>query len=116
MGPQPSSRTKAPTALRIRSTPWTPNSVRVASASPPTETDDWTWSLKFDSYGRGASLDDVANPSLTADGGRVEYHYPNGVTEWYVNGPLGLQQGFTFASRPSPLVEGPLEVQSGYFR
>ena len=84
-----------------------PGGVSISS----TETDDWTWSLKFDGYGRGASLDHVANPSLTADGGRVEYHYSNGVTEWYVNGPLGLQQGFTFESRPSPLVDGPLEVQ-----
>ena len=84
-----------------------PGGVSISS----TETDDWTWSLRFDGYGRGASLDQIANPSLTADGGRVEYHYSNGVTEWYVNGPLGLQQGFTFASRPSPLVDGPLEVQ-----
>ena len=72
---------------------------------------EWTWSLKFDGYGRGTFLDDVANPSLTADGGRVEYQYPDGVTEWYVNGPLGLQQGFTFESRPASLVEGPLEVR-----
>ncbi|MXY42882.1 MAG: hypothetical protein F4Y50_02280 [Dehalococcoidia bacterium] len=84
-----------------------PGGVSISS----TETDDWTWRLKFDGYGRGASLDHVANPSLTADGGRVEYHYSNGVTEWYVNGPLGLQQGFTFESRPSPLDDGPLEVQ-----
>ncbi len=84
-----------------------PGGVSISS----TEMDDWTWSLKFDGYGRGASLDHVADPSLTADGGRVEYHYSNGVTEWYVNGPLGLQQGFTFESKPSPLVDGPLEVQ-----
>ena len=84
-----------------------PGGVSISS----TETDDWTWSIKFDGYGRGSSLDEVANPSLTVDGGRVEYHYSNGVTEWYVNGPLGLQQGFTFESRPSPLVDGPLEVQ-----
>ena len=68
-----------------------PSGVRISTA----ETVEWNWSLKFDGYGRGTVLDDVADPSLTADGSRVEYHYSNGVTEWYVNGPLGLQQGFT---------------------
>ena len=76
-----------------------------------TEGDEWAWNLKFDGYGRGTSLEHVADPSLASDGSRVEYHYANGVTEWYVNGPLGLQQGFTFESRPASLVDGPLEVR-----
>ena len=84
-----------------------PGGVRISTS----EMVEWTWSLKFDGYGRDTFLDDVANPNLTADGGRVEYQYPDGVTEWYVNGPLGLQQGFTFESRPASLVEGPLEVR-----
>ena len=75
------------------------------------ESAEWTWSLKFDGYGRGTLLDHVAAPSLTAEGNRVEYQYPAGVTEWYVNGPLGLQQGFTFESKPSPQIEGPLVVR-----
>ena len=89
-----------------------PGGVSISS----TETDDWTWSLKFDGYGRGASLDQVAHPNLTADGGRVEYHYSNGVTEWYVNGPLGLQQGFTFESRPSPLSRRAAGSPGSHFR
>lgn len=84
-----------------------PDGVRISSPA----TDDWTWNLKLDGYGRAASLDHVANPSLAVDGSRVEYHYSNGVTEWYVNGPLGLQQGFTFESKPASSVDGPLEVQ-----
>ena len=84
-----------------------PGGVNFSSA----EKDDWTWNLKFDGYGRGASVDQVADPKLTADGSRVEYHYSNGVTEWYVNGPLGLQQGFTFESKPASSVDGPLEVR-----
>ncbi|HET7638642.1 MAG TPA: hypothetical protein VFK47_07855, partial [Ktedonobacteraceae bacterium] len=28
---------------------------------------------------------------------RVEYHRMGGLTEWYLNGPLGLEQGFTLA-------------------
>ena len=84
-----------------------PSGVRISSA----EEVEWTWSLKFEGYGRDTFLDHVADPTLTADGGRVEYQYADGVTEWYVNGPLGLQQGFTFDSRPASLVDGPLEVR-----
>ena len=72
---------------------------------------EWTWSLRFDGYARGHVVGPAVEAKLTAAGNRVEYRYPDGVTEWYVNGPLGLQQGFTFESRPSPLVEGPLEVR-----
>ena len=71
----------------------------------------WTWSLRFAGYARGRAVGPVEDAHLTADSNRVEYLYPDGVTEWYVNGPLGLQQGFTFESRPSPLVEGLLEVR-----
>src|SRR5262249_2956786 len=32
------------------------------------------------------------------------------VTEWYVNGPLGIEQGFTLAARPRCASEGELEL------
>ena len=71
---------------------------------------EWTWNIGFEEYGRGISFNTVPGPSITATGSRVEYQYPEGITEWYVNGPLGLQQGFTFESKPSPSDEGPLVV------
>lgn len=72
---------------------------------------EWSWSLRFSGYGRGQIVEHGADARLTADGNRVEYVYSDGVTEWYVNGPLGLQQGFTFESRPLPSHEGALEVR-----
>ena len=39
-----------------------------------------------------------------------EYAYAEGITAWYVNGPLGLQQGFTLARRPGGGA-GELEVR-----
>ncbi len=72
---------------------------------------EWAWSIDFEEYGRGTSFNTVPDPSITAAGSRVEYQYPGGITEWYVNGPLGLQQGFTFESKPSSSVEGPLVVR-----
>ena len=38
--------------------------------------------------------------SITARGNRVTLHRP-GVREWYVAGPLGVEQGFTLAHRPA---------------
>ena len=41
--------------------------------------------------------------SLSAQGTRVEISHAHGLTEWYVNSPLGVEQGFTFAK---PLTAG----------
>ncbi len=41
----------------------------------------------------------AATPPIS-DGPRVEYRQ-DGMTEWYVNGPRGLEQGFTLATPPA---------------
>jgi hypothetical protein len=56
-------------------------------------------------------------PSLRAIGpvsprvraNRVLYEHP-GVSEWYANGPLGLEQGFTIAKPPGAHAAGPLTL------
>lgn len=48
-------------------------------------------------YQSGLSRLGVAIPG--AAGNRVSYQR-GGVVEWYRNGPLGLEQGFTFRNRP----------------
>jgi uncharacterized repeat protein (TIGR01451 family) len=50
-------------------------------------------------YGRGGRLQSVAATTPQAESNRVEYQR-GPLTEWYINGPLGLQQGFTMATRP----------------
>lgn len=37
---------------------------------------------------------------VTTNGNRIEYHRGDGVTEWYVNDPRGLEQGFTILEEP----------------
>lgn len=56
--------------------------------------------LALTGLGRGASVRAVgaASPSVSAN--RVSYAHA-GVSEWYANGPLGLEQGFTIARRPA---------------
>lgn len=52
--------------------------------------------------GREGSLLPASEPEPPVRvGSRVEYRRgSNALTEWYVNGPLGLEQGFTFEARP----------------
>lgn len=65
--------------------------------------------LALDAYGHGESLARVtAVPATRVGSNRVEYHH-QGVTEWYVNGPLGLEQGFT-VENPEKNSSGPLTV------
>jgi hypothetical protein len=52
------------------------------------------WVIALRGYGYGVALRDVAPVTPTAAANRVEYRR-DGLTEWYVNGPFGLEQGFT---------------------
>ena len=55
--------------------------------------------LQLTGVGYGERLTPVAAALPTSSDNRIEYRRGN-VTEWYVNGPLGLQQGFTLEERP----------------
>lgn len=59
------------------------------------------FSLQLTGVGRGAHLDAPEQAAApTIDG--AEIRYPRGeITEWYLNGPLGLEQGFVVHERPS---------------
>ena len=56
--------------------------------------------LRLAGLGRGARLEAVATDSPEAKANRVEYRR-GALSEWYVNGPLGLEQGFTLDSPPA---------------
>ena len=69
----------------------------------------WRLGIKLVGYGYGADVHAVPTAEPVAEGNRVEYRYgastddnTPALTEWYVNGPLGLEQGFTLA-RPPPV-------------
>jgi hypothetical protein len=50
--------------------------------------------LRLSAVGYGTSLQALERVSPRARGNRVSYSHP-GLSEWYANGPLGLEQGFT---------------------
>jgi adhesin/invasin len=63
--------------------------------------------LRAAGYGRAVPALPAVAP--TADRNRVTYARP-GISEWYANGPLGLEQGFTISRRPVSAPAGPLTL------
>jgi trimeric autotransporter adhesin len=62
--------------------------------------------------GYGDSLEGFRPVVPTAQANRVIYRRA-GISEWYANGPLGLEQGFTLARRPRGPRAGPLTLSVG---
>ena len=67
------------------------------------------WGMRMAAYGYGNDLRAVDPAPPQATGNRVEYRRGS-LTEWYVNGPLGLEQGFTIAQPPGQSHGRPLTV------
>jgi hypothetical protein len=65
--------------------------------------------LSLRGVGYGSSLRAIASVKPLAQGNRVVYPH-RGLSEWYANGPLGLEQGFTIASAPAGHAAGPLTL------
>ena len=59
--------------------------------------------------GYGSALAPLAQVAPSAHANRVLYRYP-GLDEWYANGPLGFEQGFTINRAPSGHMDGPLTL------
>lgn len=59
----------------------------------------WRWGLRLTAYGRG-HLQPTVMGLQVADGSSLTYQR-NGLTEWYINTPRGLEQGFTVQQRPA---------------
>jgi hypothetical protein len=65
--------------------------------------------LALQAAGYGSVLAPVVSASPLATANRVEY-VRGSLTEWYVNGPIGVEQGFTLASAPARSGAGPLTL------
>jgi FG-GAP repeat/Abnormal spindle-like microcephaly-assoc'd, ASPM-SPD-2-Hydin len=57
------------------------------------------WGLETRGYGYGGALHPLSAAAPHATANRVEYRRGS-VIEWYENGPLGLEQGFTLTEPP----------------
>ena len=65
--------------------------------------------LRLAGYGRGDKLQQPRPARLSGAGNRIEYRRA-GLTEWYVNDTLGLEQGFKLAGRPADPHGEPLVI------
>ncbi len=64
--------------------------------------------MALSAYGHGSTLRPVGPAAPRAGANRVRYAH-GALTEWYANGPLGIEQGFDVAARPGPTA-GPLTL------
>jgi hypothetical protein len=67
------------------------------------------WVLALYGYGHGNALTMVEPVAPSASANRVEYRR-GPLTEWYVNGPVGLEQGFTLNEQPVKAKGQPLTI------
>jgi hypothetical protein len=65
--------------------------------------------MALSAYGYGSVFEPVGSAQPRVSANRVAYSYA-GLTAWYANGPLGLEQGFTVAHPPTRSAVGPLAV------
>ncbi len=73
--------------------------LRLADAGAEIDAGDARLTLKLLAYGYGDALTPVTPTPIHASQNRAAYDH-GALTEWYVNGPLGLAQGFTVAAPP----------------
>ena len=68
--------------------------------------------LSLLAVGYGSALARVGQVSPTARANRVLYRH-SGLSEWYANGPLGLEQGFTIPRAPDARHGRPVDALAG---
>ncbi len=67
------------------------------------------WGIALRGYGYGDALVGAKQATPQVSKNRVEYER-GALKEWYINGPLGLEQGFTLAKPPGKANGRPLTV------
>jgi hypothetical protein len=65
--------------------------------------------MHLSGYGYGDTLAALRPVAPTASANRVLYRH-GALSEWYSNGPIGLEQGFTLTARPAGRQAGPLTL------
>ncbi|HUA73437.1 MAG TPA: IPT/TIG domain-containing protein [Solirubrobacteraceae bacterium] len=78
-----------------------------AGASISTGELNLSLSLSSVGFGEGALQRPLAQASPAGHLNRVSYDHGAGVSEWYANGPAGVEQGFTLARPPAGAASAP---------
>ena len=76
---------------------FTDNVLRVVSLD---SAQTWSFELTFSGYGHAGALLPVGKSTMSSTANRVEYVGLGDLTEWYLNGPDGVEQWFSLATAP----------------
>ncbi len=61
----------------------------------------WTWRLSLSGYGYDGALHNLTTPlRMQSEKERLTYQWNENISEWWVNTPDGLEQGFTLQHHP----------------
>ncbi|WP_437821898.1 DNRLRE domain-containing protein [Sorangium sp. So ce1078] len=95
-------RLRAPNPAHRLNAEFSASGVRIA---PEDDEGRWSFSMAPARYGCAGDLREVASAAPRAANNRVELRRQGAspgeeLVEWYVNGPLGLEQGFTVPAAP----------------
>lgn len=89
------------------------NGLEVWPRGLDSETSDWSVRLRTLGLGRGEDLSPVNLQGQSADGARVELDF-GPMTEWFVNGERGIEQGWTLDERPAGEAGVPLHIELAF--
>ena len=84
-------------------------SARFSAAGVEVSSADDRLTLSLRAYGYGDALRRVADAEPQAEANRIVYRRGT-LSEWYLNGPLGLEQGFTLDAPPTGAQKGALTL------
>ena len=72
----------------------------------------WSFSMSLTHFGRERAFEKAKKSTPSGEDNRVSYARNGTLTEWYLNGPLGIEQGFDVRTRPKGA--GPLVLRLEY--
>jgi hypothetical protein len=84
-------------------------SIHFNSTGVEVRTGNASWQMAVRGYGYGEAIQNVCAAVPEANRNRVDYRR-GALTEWYVNGPIGLEQGFTIREPPHKGKDGLLTI------
>ncbi len=79
----------------------------------PTSPSAWSVTLRWSGWGRGQTAYPVTgtNGTIELEANRATVYRNDGSAEWYLNGPLGIEQGFVLVQPPATAATGALLLE-----
>ncbi|MBN1666920.1 MAG: FG-GAP repeat protein, partial [Anaerolineales bacterium] len=97
---EPSSYAAPNRAQNLRAT-FGPQGLQLTPRVAEIHANAWEVNLALAGFGLPGAIQPIGKPTHTiVNENRIEYTYPAGISEWYINDAVGLEQGFTISELP----------------